>query len=39
MINFCQFIGATTSKNDFFQRNVFWDKFKLYIVIFNNKIL
>jgi hypothetical protein len=39
MTNFCQFKGATTSKNDLFEIKVFWANLKIYIVIFYNKIL
>jgi len=34
MSKFCQFKGATTSKNDFFEKNVFCSEFKIYIVNF-----
>jgi len=33
MINFCQFNGAITSKNDLFEKKN-WAKFKIYIVKF-----
>jgi hypothetical protein len=40
MTNFCQFKGATTSKNDLFERKYFGPNYiYIYIVNFYNRIL